>query len=206
MTEAETNETGEPPGATSTSSGWPAAMTGGVTVVELSDPEQRLGDAARTWLLERARQALALLNCTGEARVRIVGDEEMSAAHLEYLGEAGTTDVITFDMSELDEAEEGEPGLSTAPSGGSAEAPRGTEWQANRAAVLDADILVCSDEAARQAAVRDHSVERELLLYFIHGVLHCLGHDDHDEESAARMHQAEDEVLEGIGVGRTYRK
>lgn len=69
---------------------------------------------------------------------------------------------------------------------------------------LDADLIVCLDEARRQAGERGHEPWRELLLYVVHGVLHCLGHDDHDEDRAARMHQVEDETLEAIGVGRTY--
>jgi len=28
-----------------------------------------------------------------------------------------------------------------------------------------------------------HAAEREVLLYILHGVLHCLGHDDHDDEA-----------------------
>lgn len=69
---------------------------------------------------------------------------------------------------------------------------------------LDVDILVCVDEAARQGAARGHSVERELLLYIIHGVLHCRGHDDHDPVAAAKMHAEEDRILEALGVGATY--
>jgi probable rRNA maturation factor len=69
---------------------------------------------------------------------------------------------------------------------------------------LDVDILVCRDEAVRQAAARGHGIDRELLLYAVHGVLHCLGHDDHDEAGAARMHTEEDRILEAIGVARTY--
>lgn len=71
-------------------------------------------------------------------------------------------------------------------------------------APLDVDILVCADEAARQAAVRAVPVERELLLYIVHAVLHCLGEDDHDEASAGRMHEREDRILSAIGVGAVY--
>ncbi len=69
---------------------------------------------------------------------------------------------------------------------------------------LDADLLVCASEAARQAARRAHPVERELLLYIVHGALHCMGYDDHDEDDARRMHEREDEVLRAIGVGVTF--
>ena len=51
---------------------------------------------------------------------------------------------------------------------------------------------------------RSHPVERELLLYIIHGILHCLGEDDHDDDAYARMHAREDDLLEAIGVGRTF--
>jgi probable rRNA maturation factor len=105
-------------------------------------------------------------------RARVVGDVEIARAHVSHLGEPGTTDVITFDLSEGPE--------------------------------LDVDLLVCVDEACRQASARGHSVERELLLYVVHGVLHCMGFDDHDEAGALAMHRREDEVLSAIGVGRTF--
>lgn len=69
---------------------------------------------------------------------------------------------------------------------------------------LDVDLLVCRDQAQRQADSRGHEAWREVLLYIIHGALHCLGHDDHDPADADRMHQIEDDTLEAIGVGRTY--
>jgi probable rRNA maturation factor len=126
-----------------------------------------------------ASAALACLpgEPTGEVRVRIIDDAEMSAAHLKYSNIPGTTDVLTFDLTDGASAD-GEP--------------------------LDVDILVCIDEASRQAGARHHTVERELLLYILHGVLHCLGHDDHDDTAYARMHALEDEILEAIGVGRTF--
>ncbi len=69
---------------------------------------------------------------------------------------------------------------------------------------LDVDLLLCADVARRQAETRGFSIERELLLYLIHGVLHCLGYDDHSDADAARMHAQEDRLLEAIGVGATY--
>jgi probable rRNA maturation factor len=69
---------------------------------------------------------------------------------------------------------------------------------------LDADLLICLDEARRQGERRGHAPEQELLLYIVHGVLHCLGHDDHTEPDAARMHAEEDRVLSLIGVGATF--
>jgi len=69
---------------------------------------------------------------------------------------------------------------------------------------VDADIACCVDEAARQAGRRGHPVADELLLYAVHGLLHCLGHDDHEPEAYAAMHAEEDRVLTAIGVGARF--
>lgn len=69
---------------------------------------------------------------------------------------------------------------------------------------LDVDLLVCLDEGERRARELGHGRERELLLYMLHGVLHCMGFDDADEASACRMHAEEDRVLARIGVGATF--
>ena len=70
--------------------------------------------------------------------------------------------------------------------------------------VLDVDLMVCVDEAWRRAGEFGHEVRAEVLLYIVHGVLHCMGHDDQDPEDAKRMHAAEDALLRDIGVGPVY--
>ncbi len=70
---------------------------------------------------------------------------------------------------------------------------------------IDVDIIACADEAARRAAEFGHGVERELLLYAVHGLLHCCGHDDHDQVAHDLMHAEEDRILSAIGVGPTFR-
>lgn len=141
------------------------------------DPGGLLSAATRAELCARAERAVEALGCGGEVRVKVIGDEEMSAAHVRYSGVEGTTDVLTFDLAD----------------GGAA-----------RGEPLDVDIFVCVDEARRRGAELGHEMERELLLYVVHGVLHCLGHDDHDEAAYAKMHAREDEVLRAIGVGAVF--
>lgn len=136
-----------------------------------------LTPAQRHWVAEHTLRAIDALGVTGDVRVRLVADDEMALAHEQYCGVPGTTDVITFDLAE-GAAAEGEP--------------------------LDVDLLVCVDEAMRQSATRGHTIEREVLLYVVHGILHCLGHDDHDDEQSRVMHQREDDVLQAIGVGVTF--
>ena len=71
---------------------------------------------------------------------------------------------------------------------------------------LDADVLICADEARRQAANRGHDTVNELMLYTVHAVLHCTGFDDtHDNESGiTAMHNREDEILTSLGLGAVY--
>jgi len=106
--------------------------------------------------------------------VELVDDARMRALHAEHLGVDRTTDVMTFDLTDAGEA------------------------------AVEASIVLCVDEARRRGEELGHGVERELLLYALHGLLHCCGYDDHDEAGYRRMHAEEDRILERIGVGRTF--
>lgn len=136
----------------------------------------------RQWLAGKTNEAMKGLGTPqgSEVRVRLVGDVEMAVAHRDHLGVETTTDVLTFDLD------------------------GGANGKESTPRPLDVDLLVCADEAKRQAASRGIEPEREALLYVIHGLLHCLGHDDADDEGAALMHEREDEVLSSIGVGATF--
>lgn len=154
-------------------------------MVDLLDPNGLLSRAARTWLDQQIHAALGYLKVAGEVRVRVVDDAEMTRAHLKHLNLDSTTDVLTFDLADGRSSPRGD-GVSGDP--------------------LDVDVLVCADEAARQAKSRGIAPERELLLYVVHAVLHCLGEDDHDDAAFARMHAREDEILCAIGVGATFER
>ena len=68
----------------------------------------------------------------------------------------------------------------------------------------EVDLIVCVDVAAREARQRQHSVGEELLLYTLHGVLHCLGHDDHTDHEYQAMHDAEDRILSAAGINARF--
>ncbi|MHC4447511.1 MAG: rRNA maturation RNase YbeY, partial [Planctomycetota bacterium] len=69
---------------------------------------------------------------------------------------------------------------------------------------IEVDIIVSVDEAARAASRLGHAIERELLLYCLHGVLHCAGFDDKSADDYEAMHAEEDRILSAIGVGPTF--
>jgi len=64
---------------------------------------------------------------------------------------------------------------------------------------VSGEVVVNAELAARQAAQRPHSACDELLLYVVHGLLHLLGYDDHEEEDTRRMRQREAQVLAAVG-------
>lgn len=153
----------------------PAGPLGAAGCVDLLDPGRLLTPADLRWLRDMAARALAHLDPPPGSEVRV-------------------RIVADPEMADAHERYKAVPGTTDVLTF-DLSAPGGP---------LDVDLLVCRDEAARQAAARGIPTVQELLLYIVHGVLHCLGHDDAAEADAAAMHAREDEVLSAIGVGPTY--
>ena len=65
------------------------------------------------------------------------------------------------------------------------------------------DVVISVETAERQAAERAHSLEDELDVLLVHGVLHLLGYDDETEPEAAEMRRHERKILDQLRDGRT---
>ncbi len=136
--------------------------------------------AIEPWLREQLVAALGWLKVVAaRISIAVVDDAQMTDLHERYRREGGTTDVLTFDFR-FDASDDDEP------------------------LILESEIIVCIDEARRQAADRGHDWKTELLLYIVHGVLHLLEHDDQTPDEAARMHEMEDRLLSAIGIGEVF--
>ena len=110
-----------------------------------------------------------------EVSVALVGDQTMSRLHEEYMDIPGTTDVLTF---EIDYGAGGR--------------------------VSEGEVVICVPEARRQAEAHSHTVQQELLLYGLHGLLHLSGYDDRNVADHRRMHRKEDEILQRLGIGKIF--
>lgn len=108
--------------------------------------------------------------------IGIVNDAEISEMNMRFLGHEGTTDSLSFDLSDND-------------------APEGARIF---------DLIVNAELAAREGARRGHGVEAELALYVTHGLLHNLGFNDATAAQARKMHGMEDEILQHLGYGIVY--
>lgn len=101
----------------------------------------------------------------GQVDLAIVAAPEITGVNRRFLGHAGATDVISFDLSDKDI-----PGLC-------------------------AQLVVCGDVAVEQAKARGLKAQDELMLYVIHGLLHLMGYEDTSIRGGARMHAREEELL-----------
>lgn len=60
------------------------------------------------------------------------------------------------------------------------------------------EILVSADTALRQGADHGLSLDHELALYMIHGLLHLAGWDDHDPVEASQMAEHQFAILAAV--------
>lgn len=136
----------------------------------------RTGREMSAYLQRQLKQAHALLKPPlREMSLALVGEATMSRLHEEFLGIAGPTDVITF---ELDHDARGR--------------------------VTSGEVVVCVPVARRQAELRGIAARVETLLYALHGMLHLCGFDDKTESAFKQMHAKEDQILTRLGVGKAF--
>jgi probable rRNA maturation factor len=129
----------------------------------------------RADLLERAARAALDLSGAPDADLTLVlaGDSRIQALNRDFLGKDVPTDVLSFPADEPDP-------------------------QTGRRYL--GDVIVSLPRATEQAGERGHSVEAEVQLLVVHGILHLLGHDHAGAGEKARMWAAQAEVLERLGV------
>jgi len=60
------------------------------------------------------------------------------------------------------------------------------------------EVIISYPQAVEQAKEQGHSVEQELALLIIHGILHLLGYDHEQPEEEAKMRAKEKELLEKV--------
>jgi probable rRNA maturation factor len=122
------------------------------------------------------RLALFVLSMEGvpemtELSIALVDEDEMAHLNVQYRGIEGPTDVLSFGCDEPCPTPGDEP-------------------------ITLGDVVIAPMVAERQAAELGHSVERELDVLLVHGVLHLLGYDHEAEDDAGAMAAREAALLE----------
>ena len=61
------------------------------------------------------------------------------------------------------------------------------------------DVIICPTVVASNAASAEVEFDDELALMVVHGLLHLLGYDHHEDEEAERMEARERTLLSAVG-------
>ncbi|MBT5985782.1 MAG: rRNA maturation RNase YbeY [Nitrospina sp.] len=127
-------------------------------------------------LLEnQGKSILRVLGCENqELSVLLADDRKIRTLNKQYRGQDRATDVLSF--SQNDEEEESKPSYH-----------------------LMGDVVISAVTAKRQAAEHGLTLEEEIVLLLIHGILHLLGFDhERSNEEACHMKQKTRELFDWI--------
>jgi len=97
-----------------------------------------------------------------ELSIAVVDVDEMASLNVRYRGVEGPTDVLSFGCDEPCAVAGDEP-------------------------ITLGDVVIAPEIAIRQAEEYGHTVEEELNLLLVHGILHLLGYEHDSDEDAAVM-------------------
>jgi probable rRNA maturation factor len=138
---------------------------------------------------ELARSALVAEGITNDTEVSLLFVDEQTIASLNerFLGKPGPTDVLSFPIEDEVERSGRSPDQ-----GGTG--PGTIETDTDRLLLLG-DVVICPTVAAGNAVDHGVSVEDELALLVVHGILHLLGMDHEDPAEAELMERREQELL-----------
>ncbi len=164
-----------------------------------AEVEDHAGPAAqRLW----SRLAAAVGPSEWRVDVVLVEDGAMTVLNGRYRGAAEVTDVLSF--SYLEESGTGRPDLAA----GRQDARRDL-WRSGPVAGVEepvGEVLVAPEFVARRCRERGWSVEHEMALLVVHGLLHVLGWEHAEEADRADMRAREAEILGRCGLPHPLRE
>ncbi|NLZ38965.1 MAG: rRNA maturation RNase YbeY [Firmicutes bacterium] len=131
--------------------------------------------AAMELIAERALQDHNLPQ-EAEISLTICDDQSIQALNKEWRNIDSPTDVLSFPLLE--------------------------EMDDQFTEILLGDIVISLERAKEQAKDYGHSLERELLYLFTHGLLHLLGYDHGNAQEQREMRLVEEGLLQLVGAKR----
>lgn len=137
-----------------------------------------------------AHEVLLAEGVEGDAELSLLFVDELSMTELNerFMEKSGPTDVLAFPIDETGP-------IGRWPDAGST-GPDRTDPEGDEAPLLLGDVVLCPSVAARQAPEHAATVDDELALLVVHGVLHVLGYDHAEEDEASRMQARERQLLD----------
>jgi probable rRNA maturation factor len=145
--------------------------------------KQLVRNAAEAAIAESAFPQLTSSDRLVEISVRLTGDKEVQSLNAQWRGKDKPTNVLSFPMAESDDLQ----GTNVA----------GPE-------LLLGDIILARGVCEAEAADKGVTVEQHATHLLIHGTLHLLGYDHHEEDDAADMEAREIRALDRLGIANPY--
>jgi probable rRNA maturation factor len=145
--------------------------------------EQLARKAAEAAIAESAFPQLVTSKRPIEISVRLSGDEEVRALNAEWRGKDKPTNVLSFAMLKKDDL---------------------SDTNVAGPELLLGDIILARGVCEAEAAEKGLSVEEHAAHLLVHGTLHLLGYDHHDDSDAADMEAREVRALERLGIANPY--
>ena len=152
--------------------------------------------ADQDWTALAARAAAAAIERTPhgelvttpaavELSVRLTSDEEVRALNHQYRGKDKPTNVLSFPMVQPDL-------LDT------------VTQNSDDGEVLLGDIVLAHGVCVAEAGERGVALDEHVTHLMVHGVLHLLGYDHGDDETAQAMESIERAALAALGLADPY--
>jgi probable rRNA maturation factor len=145
--------------------------------------EALVRDAAQAAIAESAFPKLADSERQLELSVLLAADEQARALNAQWRGKDRPTNVLSFPQLERQELE--------------AAAGPGPE-------LMLGDLVLARGVCEREAAQKKISLKDHAAHLVVHGILHLLGYDHQDEDSAREMELREARALARLGIADPY--
>ena len=126
-----------------------------------------------TRIKKAVRHALQCLRISdAELSVVFVSPQRMKILNTKHLQHRYVTDILTFD------------------------------YRASKSQGLQAEVIICPSVAASNAVVYRSTIQKEIDLYVVHGLLHLAGYDDHSAQDIKLIRNKEKEILDNLRHSR----
>jgi probable rRNA maturation factor len=139
--------------------------------------------AATSAIAESRYPQLATGDRAVELSVRLTGDDEVRALNSQWRGKDKATNVLSFPLAEEDEL---------------------ASSQAVGPELMLGDIVLARGVCEAEAAAKGVPVGTHATHLLIHGTLHLLGYDHHEDAEAADMEAREVRALARLGIADPY--
>ena len=176
------------------------------TVIEVFVADEQDAHAIDTdrWL----RLAVQVLSAEGvdrrveavEMSLLFVDEPAIAALNEQFMGKPGPTDVLSFPIDEEASPRHIPPLAIAAPIGAPLPTAGPDDEDDDDLPLLLGDVVVCPSVAAANAAehrsdLHNGTIDDELALLVVHGILHLLGMDHMEDAEAEAMEAREQELL-----------